>query len=83
MFPPVCAEPVDIRPIIGGVVGSVLAGLLGLLIWKVCVTVYDGREYSRFKEEIENARWASVSQQDLSSFLFIYFSGLAIFHLLK
>ncbi|XP_064614127.1 integrin beta-PS-like [Liolophura sinensis] len=55
----VCAEPVDIRPIIGGVVGSVLAGLLGLLIWKVCVTVYDGREYSRFKEEIENARWAS------------------------
>ncbi|XP_064614128.1 integrin beta-PS-like [Liolophura sinensis] len=61
----VCAEPVDIRPIIGGVVGSVLAGLLGLLIWKVCVTVYDGREYSRFKEEIENARWASVSQCDL------------------
>jgi protocadherin alpha len=53
-----CPEPVNILPIIIGViVGIILIGLALLLIWKICVTLHDRREFARFENERENALW--------------------------
>jgi integrin beta 1 len=41
-----------------GVIGSILiAGLIMLLIWKVCTTVHDRREYARFENERKKLKW--------------------------
>jgi len=53
-----CPEPVNILPIIIGViVGIILIGLALLFIWKVFITLHDRREFARFENERENAQW--------------------------
>ncbi|KAH9520115.1 Integrin beta-1 [Bulinus truncatus] len=57
-----CPEPVDILPIVAGVVGGVVAiGLLLLILWKILTTIFDRIEYSRFEEDLKKCKWA---QQD-------------------
>ena len=49
--------------VVGTVALIVLFGLCALIIWKVCITVSDRREYARFEEERRNASFARVRFQ--------------------
>lgn len=43
------------------VAGAILLlGLVGLLIWKLLVTIHDRREFARFEEERAKAKWDTV-----------------------
>jgi integrin beta 1 len=54
----VCREPPNVLAWVLGVIGSILiAGLIMLLIWKVCTTVHDRREYARFENERKKLKW--------------------------
>ncbi|XP_046583090.1 integrin beta-1-like [Haliotis rubra] len=56
-----CPKEVDIVPIVLGVIGGILAvGLLLLILWKILTSLYDGIEYARFNEEINNPQWGQV-----------------------
>ncbi|XP_029015387.1 integrin beta-3-like [Betta splendens] len=53
-----CPEGPDILVVTMAVVGAILLlGLVGLLIWKLLVTIHDRREYKRFEEERTKAKW--------------------------
>ncbi|ODN00557.1 Integrin beta-PS [Orchesella cincta] len=45
--------------IFGVILGVLLAGILGLLIWKLATHYYDTREYKRFEEERAKAGWSA------------------------
>nr|XP_023020007.1 integrin beta-PS-like [Leptinotarsa decemlineata] len=48
----VCPSPPNVLAWILGVIGSILlAGLIMLLIWKICTTLHDRREYEKFDRE--------------------------------
>ncbi|KAK4879184.1 hypothetical protein RN001_007330 [Aquatica leii] len=54
----ICSERDDILAITLGVIGSiVLAGIVLLIIWKVCTTVHDRQEYAKFEQERASAKW--------------------------
>ncbi|KAF5269170.1 hypothetical protein FQR65_LT02470 [Abscondita terminalis] len=54
----ICSERVDVLAIILGVIGSiVLAGIIMLIIWKICTTIHDRQEYARFEKERASAKW--------------------------
>ncbi|KAK3756235.1 hypothetical protein RRG08_035297 [Elysia crispata] len=54
-----CPEPLNVIPVVVGVViGVVLLGLLILLLWKVITYFVDKREYSKFQEDIAKGKWA-------------------------
>lgn len=41
-----------------GVIGTVLiAGLITLIIWKVCTTIHDRKEYAKFVDEKQKLNW--------------------------
>lgn len=41
-----------------GVTGSiVIAGIIMLLVWKICTTIHDRREYAKFEQERKGVRW--------------------------
>lgn len=43
------------------VAGAILLlGLVGLLIWKLLVTIHDRREFAKFEEERAKAKWDTV-----------------------
>lgn len=55
---PVCPEGPDILIVTLGVVGAILLlGLVGLLIWKLLITIHDRREFAKFEEERAKAKW--------------------------
>lgn len=57
-----CPEPLDITPIVAGIIGGVLLIALAiLLLWKIITVIYDRREFSRFNEDIKKCKW---SQED-------------------
>lgn len=39
-----------------------LLGLIGLLIWKLLITIHDRREFAKFEEERAKAKWDTVRQ---------------------
>ncbi|ESO98510.1 hypothetical protein LOTGIDRAFT_174238 [Lottia gigantea] len=54
----VCPESVNVLAIVGGVVGGiVLVGLALLLIWKLLTVIHDRREFAKFENERQNAKW--------------------------
>lgn len=54
----ICTERADILAIMLGVIGSVvLAGIILLIIWKVCTTIHDRQEYAKFEKERASAKW--------------------------
>uniref|UniRef100_A0A672ZDX1 Integrin beta n=1 Tax=Sphaeramia orbicularis TaxID=375764 RepID=A0A672ZDX1_9TELE len=58
---PVCPEGPDILVVLLAVAGAILLlGLIGLLIWKLLVTIHDRREYAKFEEERAKAKWDTV-----------------------
>lgn len=43
------------------VAGAILLlGLIGLLIWKLLITIHDRREFAKFEEERAKAKWDTV-----------------------
>lgn len=46
--------------IIWVIVTIVLAGIIMLLIWKICTTIHDRREYARFENERQKMKWQTV-----------------------
>lgn len=50
----------------GGVLASVvLVGILLLIAWKIITTIKDQREYARFIEEQQSAKWNDVSMKGI------------------
>ncbi|KAF7225920.1 integrin beta-3a [Nothobranchius furzeri] len=59
---PECPEGPDILLVLLGVVGAILLlGLVGLLIWKLMVTIHDRREFAKFEEEKAKAKWDTAN----------------------
>ncbi|XP_053299343.1 integrin beta-3 [Pleuronectes platessa] len=55
---PECPEGPNLLFVLMGVVGAILLlGLVGLLIWKLLVTIHDRKEFGRFEEERAKAKW--------------------------
>ncbi|XP_041830995.1 integrin beta-3a [Melanotaenia boesemani] len=55
---PECPEGPDILVVLLSVAGAILLlGLVGLLIWKLLVTIHDRKEYAKFEEEKAKAKW--------------------------
>ncbi|KAJ8947984.1 hypothetical protein NQ314_008519 [Rhamnusium bicolor] len=53
-----CAGPPNVLAWILGVIGTILiAGLIMLIIWKVCTTIHDRREYAKFENERKALKW--------------------------
>ncbi|XP_050418203.1 integrin beta-1 isoform X1 [Patella vulgata] len=53
-----CPESVNVLAIVGGVVGGIVAvGLALLLIWKLLTIIHDRREFAKFENERQNAKW--------------------------
>ncbi|KAM9305627.1 integrin beta-2 [Gastrophryne carolinensis] len=53
-----CPEAPNIVAIVGGTIaGVLLIGILALLAWKAVTTVKDRREYQRFEQERQKAKW--------------------------
>lgn len=58
---PGCPEPPNIPMIILGVSLSVVCiGLILLSVWKVLVSVHDGKEVAKFEAERAKAKWQTV-----------------------
>ncbi|XP_067334038.1 integrin beta-3-like [Channa argus] len=59
---PECPQGPDILVVLLGVAGAILLlGIVGLLIWKLLVTIHDRKEYRRFEEERANAKWDTAN----------------------
>ncbi|XP_060882237.1 integrin beta-3-like [Labrus mixtus] len=59
---PECPEGADILVVLLAVAGAVLLlGLVGLLIWKLVVTISDRKEFARFEEERAKAKWDTAN----------------------
>lgn len=59
---PECPEGADILVVLLAVAGAILLlGLIGLLIWKLLVTIHDRREFARFEEERAKAKWDTAN----------------------
>uniref|UniRef100_A0A674AEB0 Integrin beta n=1 Tax=Salmo trutta TaxID=8032 RepID=A0A674AEB0_SALTR len=58
---PDCPKGPDILVVLLSVAGAILVlGLVGLLIWKLLVTIHDRREFAKFEEERARAKWDMV-----------------------
>uniref|UniRef100_A0AAQ5XBK6 Integrin beta n=1 Tax=Amphiprion ocellaris TaxID=80972 RepID=A0AAQ5XBK6_AMPOC len=58
---PECPEGPDILVVLLAVAGAILLlGLIGLLIWKLLITIHDRREFAKFEEERAKAKWDTV-----------------------
>lgn len=56
-----CPQGPDILVVLLAVAGAILLlGLVGLLIWKLLVTIHDRREFAKFEEERAKAKWDTV-----------------------
>ncbi|XP_063759885.1 integrin beta-3a isoform X2 [Eleginops maclovinus] len=59
---PECPQGPDILVVLLAVTGAILLlGLVGLLIWKLLVTIHDHREYAKFEEERSKAKWDTAN----------------------
>ncbi|XP_023266761.1 integrin beta-3-like [Seriola lalandi dorsalis] len=59
---PECPEGPDILVVLLAVAGAILLlGLIGLLIWKLLVTIHDRREFAKFEEERAKAKWDTAN----------------------
>ncbi|XP_029293448.1 integrin beta-3a [Cottoperca gobio] len=59
---PECPQGADVLVVLLAVTGAILLlGLIGLLIWKLWVTVHDRREFARFEEERAKAKWDTAN----------------------
>uniref|UniRef100_A0A8C6WYM1 Integrin beta n=1 Tax=Neogobius melanostomus TaxID=47308 RepID=A0A8C6WYM1_9GOBI len=55
---PVCPEGPDVLVVSLAVAGAILLlGLIGLLIWKLLITIQDRHDYAKFEEERAKAKW--------------------------
>uniref|UniRef100_A0A146PHD0 Integrin beta n=1 Tax=Fundulus heteroclitus TaxID=8078 RepID=A0A146PHD0_FUNHE len=55
---PECPQGPDVLVVLLSVAGAILLlGLVGLLIWKLMVTIHDRREFAKFEEERAKAKW--------------------------
>ena len=57
-----CPQPLPVQAIGFGLMGTlVAAGLIMLLIWRLLTFLYDRKEFARFVDESQNAKWNAVS----------------------
>ncbi|KAG5882993.1 hypothetical protein JTB14_004332 [Gonioctena quinquepunctata] len=55
-----CPSPPNVLAWVSGVIGTILlAGLIMLLIWKICTTIHDRREYEKFEKERQAAKFGN------------------------
>ncbi|XP_017784338.1 PREDICTED: integrin beta-PS-like [Nicrophorus vespilloides] len=53
-----CSKPIDILALVFGVIlSTIIVGILTLVIWKLCTTIHDRREYAKFENERKQANW--------------------------
>ncbi|KAK7108922.1 integrin beta-PS-like isoform X2 [Littorina saxatilis] len=75
-----CPESVNVLAIVGGVVGGIVAvGLALLLIWKLLTFIHDRREFAKFENERQHAKWDTggnpIYKQATSTFTNPTYSG--------
>ncbi|KAL7377662.1 hypothetical protein ABVT39_002804 [Epinephelus coioides] len=59
---PECPKGPDTLVVLLSVAGAILLlGLIGLLIWKLLITIHDRREFAKFEEERANAKWDTAN----------------------
>uniref|UniRef100_A0A7N8XYW3 Integrin beta n=1 Tax=Mastacembelus armatus TaxID=205130 RepID=A0A7N8XYW3_9TELE len=59
---PECPKGPDILVVLLSVAGAILLlGLIGLLIWKLLITIHDRREFTKFEEERAKAKWDTAN----------------------
>ncbi|KAM7387323.1 hypothetical protein PAMA_009783 [Pampus argenteus] len=59
---PECPEGPDVLVVLMSVTGAILLlGLVGLLIWKLLITIHDRREFAKFEEERAKAKWDTAN----------------------
>ncbi|XP_037545190.1 integrin beta-3 [Nematolebias whitei] len=59
---PECPEGPNILVVLLAVAGAILLlGLVGLLIWKLLITIHDRREFAKFEEERAKAKWDTAN----------------------
>ncbi|XP_068574553.1 integrin beta-3a [Cebidichthys violaceus] len=59
---PECPQGADILVVLLAVAGAILLlGLIGLLIWKLLVSIHDRRDFARFEEERSKAKWDTAN----------------------
>uniref|UniRef100_A0A674ADC5 Integrin beta n=1 Tax=Salmo trutta TaxID=8032 RepID=A0A674ADC5_SALTR len=62
---PDCPKGPDILVVLLSVAGAILVlGLVGLLIWKLLVTIHDRREFAKFEEERARAKWDMKNEKE-------------------
>uniref|UniRef100_A0AAX7SX02 Integrin beta n=1 Tax=Astatotilapia calliptera TaxID=8154 RepID=A0AAX7SX02_ASTCA len=63
-----CQPGADILVVLMSVAGAILLlGLVGLLIWKLLVTIKDRREFAKFEEERAKAKWDTVRNNSIET----------------
>ncbi|CAH1183280.1 unnamed protein product [Phaedon cochleariae] len=56
----ICAPPPNVLAWSTGVIGTIIiAGLILLLVWKICTTIHDRREYAKFENEQKKLKWST------------------------
>ncbi|XP_013878237.1 integrin beta-3 [Austrofundulus limnaeus] len=59
---PECPEGPNILVVLLAVAGAILLlGLVGLLIWKLLITIHDRKEFAKFEEERAKAKWDTAN----------------------
>ncbi|XP_075941693.1 integrin beta-3a [Anarhichas minor] len=59
---PECPQGPDILVALLSVAGAILLlGLIGLLIWKLLVSIHDRRDFAKFEEERAKAKWDTAN----------------------
>lgn len=64
--------------IAGTIGGTVLAGVLALIAWRVTTDFYDKMEYEKFERERHLAHWGRVSSRAPNWFLNLFSLALKI-----
>ena len=76
-----CRRILSVRLTIIIIVSSILAfGLFCLMIWRMLATLHDRREFAKFEQEREKARWETVN---VFVFLFLFKSMCNEFYFSK
>ena len=67
-----CRRILSVRSTILIIVSSILAfGLFCLMIWRMLATLHDRREFAKFEQEREKAKWETVSDLPFRSTLLL------------
>lgn len=67
-----CRRVLSVRSTIVIIVSSILAfGLFCLTVWRLLATLHDRREFAKFEQEREKAKWETVKRRSIFNVMFV------------